>query len=63
MFILMIFIFSTTTKINEKNKNKFKINRKNKCKQINEILKFFEKFNAFTLITFYSYTHLKYFQT
>ena len=46
-----------------KNKNKFKINRKNECKRIDEILKFFEKFNAFTLITFHSHTHLKSFRT
>ena len=46
-----------------KNKNKLKINRKNECKRIDKILKFFEKFNAFTLITFHSYTHLKSFRT
>ena len=45
-----------------KNKNKFKINRKNECKRIDEILKFFEKLNAFTLITFHSHTHLKNFR-
>ena len=49
-------------KSRRKNRNKFKINRKNEYRQLDKILQFFEKFNTFTLIIFYSHMHLKSFR-
>ena len=55
--------FFSDNKNGRKNRNKFKNNHKNKCKQIDKILKFFKKFNALTLIAFHLHMHLKDFQT